>query len=70
MTTLVTGGTGAIGSWVLRRLIEQEGQRPVAFDIRPDFTLLSDLNDQFDFVQGDILDLGRILRTINEHTID
>ncbi len=70
MTTLVTGGTGAIGSWVLRRLIEQEGQRPVAFDTRPDFTLLSDLSERFDFVQGDILDLGRILRTINEHEID
>ncbi|HVA24898.1 MAG TPA: NAD(P)-dependent oxidoreductase [Chloroflexota bacterium] len=64
MSVLVTGALGAIGSWVVRRLIEQEAPF-TAMDWRADFSLLPDLEGQFEFVEGDILDreaLGRLVR--------
>src|SRR5437762_2286687 len=42
MSTMVIGGTGAVGFFVVRDLIEEHGERPVIYDLRPDFTFLSD----------------------------
>lgn len=52
---LVTGALGAIGSWVIRRLLS-DGIPFVALDSRPDFSLVADIEGGFDFVRGDILD--------------
>src|SRR5262245_61629156 len=69
MTTLVTGGTGAIGSFVSRALIEH-GEKVVAFDIAPRPMFLTDILDRMTIVRGDVLDVLQILRTINEHRIE
>lgn len=42
MATLITGGTGFIGSYIARLLVE-EGEQPVLFDIAPPRGMLSDL---------------------------
>lgn len=40
MRILVTGGLGAIGSWVVRILVER-GLGPIVFDSRPDTSLIA-----------------------------
>lgn len=62
---LVTGGTGSIGSWVVRRLVEE--RRPVVlYGRRADFTLLPELQGKVPFIQGDILDRDRLAGVARE----
>lgn len=68
MTVLITGGAGVIGSWVVRRLVEQ-GVRPVTYDLRGETTLIKDIVDKLDMVAGDVLDLPRILHTVAEYGV-
>jgi UDP-glucose 4-epimerase len=69
MTVLVTGGLGAIGSWVLRELVGR-GERPLVYDARADTTLIPDLVDAIDLRVGDILDLPHILGLAQEFHVD
>ena len=55
MRILITGGTGVNGA-VLARLLLSEGDRPVLFDNRMDLSLIADIKDKVDLVEGDILD--------------
>jgi len=41
----------------------------VAYDIAPNLKLVEDIIDKIDFVQGDILDLPMLLRTIKKHDV-
>jgi len=61
MTVLVTGGMGAIGSFVTRRLVEI-GVEPVVYARHKDTTILSDMEQKVIFVEGDILDLESLCR--------
>lgn len=63
---LVTGGLGAIGSWVTRELVGQ-GKRAISYDARLDTTLVKDMEDKFERVVGDILDLPSIIHTIKHY---
>jgi nucleoside-diphosphate-sugar epimerase len=69
MSILVTGGTGFVGSFFVRKLAS-EGQNVVIYDIsaRPD--LLKGVEEKVKIVRGDILDLPTILRTIKDNSID
>jgi UDP-glucose 4-epimerase len=68
MSVLVTGGTGAIGAWVVRGLVEA-GREVVIFDLRPDFSMLDDLRNDFEFVSGDVRDQGLLARTIRRRRV-
>jgi UDP-glucose 4-epimerase len=65
---LVTGGLGAIGSFVTRRFVE-EGLRPLVLDARPDFALVRDIEGRFDFAAGDLLDLPGLMRLVKEREV-
>ena len=68
-SVLVIGGTGVIGSWVTRKLVDQ-GVKVVTYSRHPDTTLLKDIVDKFECVSGDVLDLPSLIQTIRHHGIE
>ena len=68
MKVLITGGMGVIGSMVSARFV-QEGHRPVIMARHLDRNLISHIEDQVDIELADVLDLPRILSTIQKHNI-
>ena len=66
---LVTGGMGLIGSWVTRKLIQQ-GRRVVTYQRHMDATLLNDIIDKVNYVEGDVLDLPNLIRTIRHYGVE
>ncbi len=60
---LVIGGTGVIGHFVTRRLID-EGHRPVVMTLSGNTRLIDDVLDQVDVVVGDIVDGGALKETV------
>ncbi len=68
MNLLVTGGTGGIGYWVIRKLVE-EGIKPVIFDINPAPERLGKLLEKVILVQGDVLIPEEVLETIQKYRI-
>jgi len=69
MNILVTGGTGFMGSWVVRGLTEQ-GHRSVVYDARADMSFLEDIVGSFDFVQGDITDLASLMNALKAFKVE
>lgn len=69
MVILVTGGLGVNGSWVVRELLEL-GHRPLAMDVRRDFSYLKDIEADVEFVQGDVTDLRGMLNLVREHRVE
>src|SRR6266511_2376246 len=67
---LVTGGTGFIGSYVVKALLEG-GRRVVAFDVRGYSAegrfILGDLAEQVTVEEGSIDDWSRVFHVVNEH---
>src|SRR5215472_676597 len=55
MSFLVTGGTGFIGSYVVRCLL-QHGQRVTCLDRLPDPEVLSEFSSEVEVIEGDVGD--------------
>ncbi|MBI2087423.1 MAG: NAD(P)-dependent oxidoreductase [Deltaproteobacteria bacterium] len=68
MNILVTGGTGAIGTWVTRNIVEK-GLHPVVYDIFPPGKYLADVLGQITFIQADTLDLDTLISTIKTSNV-
>ena len=74
MAYLVTGGTGFIGSYIVRQLIQQ-GERVIVFDLSPASQSLEQLLTPTEMakvriIQGDILDFPHLIRTVQEFEVD
>lgn len=65
---LITGGTGALGSFVTRRLVET-GIEPVIYSRHKDISLIRDIEKKVIIVEGDILDFDKLLQTIKAYNI-
>jgi len=71
---LVTGGSGFIGTYVIKHLIEA-GYGIVSFDLYkpepsiPSGWLVKEIEDQFTFVRGDITDFYGLMRAAKEYNI-
>lgn len=63
---LVTGGTGLIG-WATTEHLVKEGHSVMVYDKLPDLNNLSAVIDDVSVVQGDITDLGSLLRAAKNH---
>lgn len=63
MKVLITGGAGVNGA-ATARLLVSEGQRPVLLDNRMDLSLISDIKNDVDLVEGDILDPQGLERVV------
>ena len=73
-TYLVTGGTGNVGAFVTKELARQ-GNQVVAYDLLPNPRALERVLTEEELarttlVQGDILDLEWIIRTLKNHRVD
>lgn len=69
MNVLVTGGVGVIGSRVVKKFLGR-GIRPVVFDFRADFSLMSPLVGRFDFVAGDVTRMDSLSAVLRDKRID
>jgi UDP-glucose 4-epimerase len=69
MGILVTGGTGLVGSYVVRELITSH-QQPVVLDIRDPGDLLKDCLDEMVFIKGGIEDSRFINKVFEDHHIE
>ncbi|HXH84957.1 MAG TPA: GDP-mannose 4,6-dehydratase, partial [Candidatus Tectomicrobia bacterium] len=68
MTTLVTGGLGCIGAWVVRALVG-DGERPVVLDAADDPWRLrmiagDDVVGRVTLVRGDVADGDALARLV------
>lgn len=71
-STLVTGGSGFIGVYLLKKLAEQ-GEEVINFDLRPPTfdlqKLWGGLKDKIFFAQGNILDWPSLISVIKEKKV-
>jgi len=66
MPSLVTGGTGFIGSEVVRFLLEKGEEKPVVFDINPSTKRLDDVADQIEVEEGDLGNFSHVLDVVKQ----
>jgi len=74
MNYLITGGTGFIGAYVARDLL-QRGDKVVAYDVSPQEdsvrrVIPEELRDGLTVVTGNILDLARLMDTAQQHSVE
>jgi nucleoside-diphosphate-sugar epimerase len=69
MATMITGGAGFIGSCLAKLLID-EGEKPVLFDIAPIQGPLTELDGRFIFERGSLAHLPVVMDCVERHAID
>lgn len=74
MTYFVTGGTGLIGTRIVRDLVK-EGENVIIYDLRPDMFLLKtllnldEINERIKIVSGDITDLPLLIKSLKDYSV-
>ena len=68
MTTMITGGTGLMGSRIASILVAR-GERPVLFDYAPAMWRLTGLEGKVDVVRGSVSNLHEILEPMKKYKV-
>jgi UDP-glucose 4-epimerase len=68
MNVLITGGMGVNGT-ATARLLVQERLRPVLLDNRKDFSLMQDIKDRVDCIEGDICDPQLLQEIVGDYKV-
>jgi UDP-glucose 4-epimerase len=66
---LVLGGMGSIGAFVTRKLVEI-GIEPIVYARHKNIVFISDIQNKVVYVQGDILDLDKLIETFKIHNVE
>jgi nucleoside-diphosphate-sugar epimerase len=69
MATMITGGAGFIGSCLAKLLID-EGEKPVLFDIAPVQGPLTEMDGRFIFERGSLAHLPVVMDCVERHAVD
>lgn len=67
MSFLVTGGTGLIGHYILREIIDKKGGEIIVYDLYPNMALVEDIADRITIVQGNVLDRSKLFDLVEEY---
>jgi len=68
MAVLVVGGSGFIGSHLVRALVEK-GEDVVIFDLSPNIKTIKDIVDRVKIEQGDAVNMVDVLRVIKQNNV-
>ena len=70
MAILITGGTGAVGSALARKLVERGEKDIVLFDIAPNLNRVSDIKDKVKIVQGDLTVWPEVMNVVKDNKVE
>ena len=71
MATMITGGTGFLGSYLARHLVQEKGDTDlVLYDMYPTMSRVADIQDRVTIVQGDVLEPQELLAAMQRHDVD
>ena len=69
MAILITGGTGYLGSYVARKLIEEGKDKVILLDYIPNASNVSYIAEHVQILQGDITEPFEIMSVLKKHDI-
>lgn len=71
MALMITGGTGFLGSYLARHLIQEKGFTDIVlFEQHPTYNRIEEIRDQVTVVTGDVLQPTEILAAMKSHNVD
>lgn len=71
MSVMITGGTGFLGSYLARHLVQQKGETGVVlYDLHPNSSALADIEEHIQIVRGDVLEPLEIVSTMRQYNVD